>query len=177
MTTLGKILVFVVLVFSLANGAMVLFVYVTRTLYVNELKKQHEYRQVEQSDARAWKDQVAEVRAEKQVEVDRLQAALKHVQDDLAASKLVINGFEQNDKARDDKVIRAEALVKKAQVDAERHEEEKKELRKTLSEKIAENFTMVNERNAYRDKATAADIGEEMRHCAATPSWKSSCKR
>jgi hypothetical protein len=158
MTTVGKILVFVNLVFSLVVGALAVFVYVPHTNYVLKVKEQIEYRQLDRANMEAYKAQVEEVKAEMQVKVDQEKAAIKRVQDDLAALVLVNKDLADQREAEKQKAIRSEANLKAAQVEVARRQESEDNLKKTIKEEIAKNLDMVKQIISFRDRTTGAEI-------------------
>lgn len=84
MTTLGKILVFANLVFSLLTGALIIMVYTTRTNWAvghAQMKKSFD---VSQAQVRALAEEVKAVRAKGDAEISRLRGEVKDRDDKIA---------------------------------------------------------------------------------------------
>jgi len=158
MTILGKILVFVILVISLVNGAMVIFVYVARTNYVTELKKEKDYRQLDKANAEAYRQQVEDVRAELQSRVDTVTQSIKRLQEDLIAQQTLNIRLRDQLAAEVEKTTRADALARAAAAEVERRQTDMETIRKTLKEEMDKNIKLVNDTNAYKSRTTAAEI-------------------
>jgi len=158
MTIVGKILVFINLAFSLVVGAMVVFVYLARTNYFIELKKERTYRQVDQANASAYKSQVEEVKADMQVKIDQEKATLKRVQDDLNAQQDAFKTLSTKLLAEEQKNVRSEAVIKAAEQEVRRRQEDVEQMRKTLRDEMDKGIKLVKDNNKLRDTATAATI-------------------
>jgi hypothetical protein len=158
MTILGKILVFVILVISLVNGAMVIFVYVARTNYVTELKKEKDYRQLDKANAEAYRQQVEDVRAELQPKVDQGTQMIKRQQEDLLALQALIVRQREQIAAEVEKTNRADAIAKAATAEVDRRQTDMETIRKTLKEEMDKNIKLVNETNSYKARTTGAEI-------------------
>jgi len=158
MTTVGKILVFINLVFSLVVGALVLFVYMARTNYVSELKKEQQYRQLDKSNMEAYRSQVEEVRAEKQASDAQSSATIKRMQEDLNAQQAFDKDIKEKLLAEEQKNARSDAIVKAAEAEVTRRQDEAVVNRKTLKDEIDKGIKLVKENNSYRERTTAAEI-------------------
>src|SRR5437867_1126374 len=77
MTTLGKILVFVILVFSFVTGALIVTAFVTRTNWKTAHDKLVKELAVVQADRKAWIADVDKIKNEKNGEIEDLKGQLK----------------------------------------------------------------------------------------------------
>jgi hypothetical protein len=158
MTIVGKILVFICLVFSLLVGGMSVFVYMARTNYFTELKNERKYRQVDRANMEAYRTQVEEIRADMQAKVDLSMATLKRVQDDLVAQQAINKTLNDKLLAEEQKNVRSDAVVKAAEQEVRRRQEDVEAMRKTLHEEMDKGIKLVKENNTLREKTTAATI-------------------
>src|SRR5262249_40609758 len=81
MTTLGKILVFVNLVFSLITGALIVTVFVTRTNWKTARDNVTRELEVVKADRKAWIADVERIQSEKNREIVALQGQVKAATD------------------------------------------------------------------------------------------------
>jgi hypothetical protein len=158
MTVVGKILVFVLLAFSLVVGGMAVMVYITRTNYASELKKEQNFRKLDQANLAAYKQEVADLRAEKEKSVTELRDTLKKVQDDLVEQQR--KNVEQRDKlaAYEKKSIQDDTLVKVAEVEVARRQADVEKTRETLKVEMTKVEDLTKQNVKYRDDATLARI-------------------
>lgn len=76
MTTLGKILVFVNLVFSVITGALIVMVFSTRTNWQSSYKKLETYYKVSEANVKAYAEDIKALKAKDDAEVKRLNGEL-----------------------------------------------------------------------------------------------------
>jgi hypothetical protein len=158
MTVVGKILVFIVLAFSLVVGGMAVMVYITRTHYGSELTKEKNYRKLDQANLAAYKQEVADLRAEKDKAVTELRDTLKKVQDDLVQQQDKNRGLNEKLDAEAKKSIQAEATLKAAEVEVKRRQDDVEKTRETLNVERTKVEVLTVQNVKYKDEATLARI-------------------
>lgn len=158
MTTFGKILVFVNLVFSLGVGALVGFVYIARTNYAVQNEQLGKKLIVAQADS----EQAQKARAKAEVE---LANAVKKGEADLKASeallKAKIDELEQVNArySKDNQTVtKWEAALKAAQLEVDRRQADVAKMRETLKSEMDKNIDLVKNNNTLKDNATAAQL-------------------
>jgi hypothetical protein len=158
MTAVGKILVFLNLVFSLVVGAFVIMIYLARTHWVDEYKKLENQNTVLAASARTYQSESVKVREEAAVQIGKIQAELKNAQADLATARTA------NAQLRDDvsklqvKSRQENALSTRYTTEVERRQEDVGKLRTTLVEEQRKNNELVKKNAELTDAATVAQI-------------------
>jgi hypothetical protein len=181
MTVVGKILVFLNLVFSLVVGAFGVMTYAARTHWAKgyeDLKAQ--YAQVDAS-RRAFqeeRDQLASEKAALNEEINkvagknlelnasedvnrvakRLTETLAALQDREKAQKDRIDDLQRQLAAEKRKVGSFQTVALVAQKDVERRQADVETVRKTLKDETERNNTLVKQTNEMRDEMVAAKI-------------------
>lgn len=158
MTTVGKILVFVCLVFSLVVGAFSVFIYIAHVNYYDAWKKEKDFRQVEVADAQAWKNEVEVVKADKLARENELTSSVKHLQDDLVSLQGIKKTLEDKVALEQIKSQRAEATATAAAEEVKRRQQDVDLLKQSNKEEMAKNVELIKSTNAFRDRTTAAEI-------------------
>jgi hypothetical protein len=158
MTVIGKILVFLNLVFCLIVGALVVLVYSVGTNYKAVNDKLRDTNGVLQASNLTYQAEMAKQRTDADARVAEANAKLKKAQDDRDAQAETIKGLRdqlkdpQKNTQRHDTVATASLEeVKLRQADVEK-------LRTTLKDEADKNVKLVLEKNKLIDRATAAEI-------------------
>jgi len=158
MTTLGKILIFFVLAFSLLVGALVIFDYSARTHWAagyEELKNRYT---VSEKSNKAYYDEnqalLAQLAAKDKEIKDakaKLQADLDKERDNVTdlTKKLAAEKKTNNEREATATASLEETKLRQADVD---------KLRTTLKAETDRNIRLVEDRNKERDRAVAAEI-------------------
>lgn len=158
MTTLGKILVFVNLVFSLLVGGLIVTVYVTRTNWKFNYDKLAKMYEVSNANANAYADKVLEIELKCKTEAE--QAATQ-----LDAAKKEIAQLQTDVKTKGDaleaKKLESEKSSGLTGVSTEELNRRKLEVA-TLQKQLEDRNKVVSDLEVkikdFRDKAVAADI-------------------
>src|SRR5438105_242371 len=91
MTILGKILVFVNLIFSLVTGALVIMVYVTQNNWVDGFEKLKKNYQVAEANSRMYAQEVEEAKSKCNAEVSGLKKRILEAQQEVAAARQALD--------------------------------------------------------------------------------------
>jgi hypothetical protein len=160
MTVLGKILVFIVLVLSLVNGAFVTMIYTTRTHWVNEFDKLNGYYKIALASEQAYKKAAEDAEARVK-DADRLKDVDARLKSALAKLK---TQEEENDKLRGDlkeqksRTTHSDAVVTAGQNEINLRQHQVETIRKALKAQTDENVKLVKLANEEREKKVAAEI-------------------
>jgi hypothetical protein len=158
MTAVGKILVFLNLVFSLVVGAFVIMVYLARTHWVQEYDKLKGVVTVLQASEATYKVEAQKAQTDADARIAKKDEELKNVQKDLLAattanaqltddlSKLRIKGDQQT------------ALSSKSGKEVEKRQEDVAKLRDTLRVERETNNALVQKNAELTEQATVAQI-------------------
>jgi len=158
MTAVGKILVFVNLVFSLVVAALVVTIYMSQTRWAAELKKSEANNQVLVASNRAYEEQMQQVAAAADAKVAEANARTKKAEGELAGQLAVNNQLRTEVVQLKTRGTAGEALTSASQVEATRRQADTEKLRETLKKETDENARLVNESNKMRERAVAAEI-------------------
>jgi len=158
MTIVGKILVFINLLFSLAVGGLVLVVYMTRVNYADTLKKEQASHKVDIANQKAYEEEYKAQVKLRQDEEARYKADHERVAN-LLKDQQKVNSDQgealNEEKKRADK---ADALVKAAESEVAKRQQDVEKLRVTLKEEMDKTIKLVKENNDLRERTTAAEI-------------------
>ena len=158
MTAVGKILVFVNLVFSLIVAALVVTIYMSQTRWAAELKKSEANNQVLVASLQASQEENQRVATAAAAQVAEAQTRAKKAEDErdhqagLAKEKDAQLALLRNKNTQND------SLTTASQVEATRHQADTEKLRETLKKETDENARLVNENNKVLQRAVAAEI-------------------
>jgi hypothetical protein len=158
MTALGKILVFVNLVFSVVVGGLVVVVFTARTNYAKALEFSEQSRKLDQASARAKLDESQRDKAEAGAKLAEALDALKKVQKDLD-KQLEVNtdhkGRDQVDKLDRDKM---EGTKQALQVDLQRAKADVEAMVKRLEAANVRITDLVKENSRLQSDAAIKDV-------------------
>jgi hypothetical protein len=158
MTVLGKILVFLILVLALAQGAFHVMLFLTQPNWVkkyDEVKAQYVVAVAEAETYKVERDEARSAIAEK---VKDSQAELETTKNQLKVEKEAKALLETQLAAEKDKVMKGDSNVARSSTDIQRRSEETKRLedtRKADQEKIR---ALLDDNNKLRDRAVVAEI-------------------
>jgi len=158
MTAVGKIFVFLNLVFSLVVGFLVLMSYSARTQWATGYDKLKKDYQVVAASRNAYQAEANRVQTQAGEQEAKLQAQIKKLQDDLAREQSRGKDLSTELLAVQKKAAQHEAVVKASQGEVQRRQEDFEQLRKTLQEETDRNVQVVKDANQQRDRAVAAEI-------------------
>lgn len=158
MTAVGKILVFLNLVFSLVVGGFVVFAYIARTHWVEEYKKLEGQNTVLAASARTYQGEVVKAREDADAQIAKIKAELNNAQKDLAVAA------DTNAQLRDElSKARAKSgqdttLATRYTTEVEKRQEDVAKLRTTLSEEQQKNNELVKKNAELVSETTVAQI-------------------
>lgn len=160
MTPVGKILVFLNLVFSLAVGAFVVMIYVARAHWVEEFKKLEARNTVLVADARTYQSELTKAQADASAQIAKKDAELKNAQQDLDAANRVVAQLRKDIGEAQTKSQHETALSSIYTSEVGKRQEDVGQLRATLQRERQNNNDLVKQNTELRDQATIAQIGE-----------------
>lgn len=158
MTIVGKILVFIVLAFSLVICGFTIMSYAARVNYDLALKEANKLAKTAQLNAQQFHEEAARAQAEADNRVAAAQAENKSLREELEGNKARIDGYTKSLNEANARASQFETMAKAAQADVKRRQEDVDKLRETLAEQINQTGKLVKEKNELRDRAVAAEI-------------------
>jgi hypothetical protein len=158
MTAVGKILVFLNLVFSLVVGGFVAFAYVARTHWVAEYKKLEAANQVLAADARTYQTELEKARSDAAAQIAKKDAELKNAQQDFdAATRVVAQLRDDLTKANSrSRQFENQSTIYTGEVS--KRQDDVAQLRETLRRERDTNNVLAKQNAELRDQATVAQI-------------------
>lgn len=158
MTPVGKVLVFLNLVFSLAVGAFVVMIYVARAHWVDEYKKLENRNTVLTADARTYQSELQKAQADASAQIAKKDAELKNAQQDLDAANRTVTQLRKDLGEAQTKSQHETALSSIYTSEVGKRQEDVGQLRTTLQKERDNNNTLVKQNAELRDQATVAQI-------------------
>ncbi len=158
MTVLGKILVFVNLVFSVLVGGLVVVVFTARTNYAAALDQSEKMRQLEYSLAQAKLNEVKQIKAEFAVREGDLKGTIAKLQKDLQTQVDVNKSL--NDKVQTE-VVQAQTYEtgkNSSQNEIVRRQADVTEMKKRLDDQVTKNTELVKDNVRLTQDALTAQI-------------------
>lgn len=158
MTAVGKILVFLNLVFSLVVGGFVIFTYVARVHWVESDKAKDNQIAILNANTKTYQAEAQKAQQDAAAQVGKVQAELKNVQGDLQAS-LAANGDLRDQVAKlQQKSTKENSLASVSVTEVERRQQDVAKLRDTLRKEQELNNTLVKQAAESRNDAVVAGI-------------------
>jgi hypothetical protein len=158
MTIVGKILVFVNLLFSLAVAALIIFVYVAHTNYAKELENAKQVIRVTQASAEASHKEAEEARNERDAAVTKMSGQLKQEQQTVLVLRGQNQDLEKKLAEEKQKTNRFSATTERAQGDVGTSQENTRRLQSLWETEVAKNNKLVLDNNKMREEKTQAEI-------------------
>jgi hypothetical protein len=158
MTAVGKILVFLNLVFSLVVGAFVIMIYLARTHWVDEYNKLAAQTKVLSASEQTWKKEADDAKQGADAKVQKAQADLKNVQADLQAEVALNTQIKKDLEDLKKKSTQQNAVASLSMVEVQKRQEDVAKLRETLKKETDLNVALVKKNNELTDQTTAALI-------------------
>ena len=158
MTAVGKIFVFLVLIFSLLQGGLVIMLYTARTpwaAYASELLKQN---QVSRANADQFKAEAEKKETEKVAAVAAKDKEITKLQEELKAKADQLADLRATEKKWDTEKTTIRETEKALQSDVKRRQDETEQLGMTLKTQLDKNKELVDQNNTLRQEKTTADI-------------------
>jgi len=158
MTVVGKILVFLNLVFSLVVGGFVAFAYAARTHWVEEYKKLQAQNTVLAADARTYQSELEKAKQDAAAQIAKKDAELKNALQDLeAANRVIVQLRDDLSKAKSlEQNQRNQSSVYTYEVD--KRQQDVAQLREALRKERETNNLLAKQNAELRDQATVAQI-------------------
>lgn len=158
MTAVGKILVFLNLVFSLVVGAFVIMIYLARVHWVEANKALENQNQVLSANAKTYQGEAVKATQDADARVGKAQAELKNVQGDLQAALAANTDMREQLAKLQQKSTKENALASASVTEVEKRQQDVSKLRDTLRKEQELNNTLVKQNAEFRDSATVAAI-------------------
>jgi hypothetical protein len=158
MTAVGKILVFVNLVFSLIVAALVVTIYMTQTRYAAELKKSEANNTVLEASLKAAQEEIQRANAAAAAQVAEANTRAKGAEAERDHQAGLVKDRETELAQLRSKNNTNDAVTTASQVESQRRQTDTEKLRATLKQETDENARLVNENNKVLQRAVAAEI-------------------
>jgi hypothetical protein len=171
MTAVGKILVFLNLVFSLVVGGFVVFAYIARTHWVTQFKNLEQNNVVLKASAETYRSQADKARQDAEAEIAKVNGKWNNSQKDLAAANTTIAQLRDDLTKLRMESSKATTLSTRYTTEVEKRQEDVGKLRATIaglekrendlvkknSELVQETTTAQIERRATQDLANRVE--------------------
>jgi hypothetical protein len=158
MTAVGKILVFLNLVFSLVVGAFVVMVYMARTNWVHEFNTLKAQNQVLVASAETYKNEAIKAQQEAEGRIAQKDAELKNSKADLD-TELKINARLTEDLQKlKQQNTKDNALTSLSMTEVNKRQEDVSKLRDQLKRETDVNNTLAKKNAELQNETTAAQI-------------------
>jgi hypothetical protein len=158
MTAVGKILVFLNLVFSLVVGAFVVLIYMARTNWVHEYNTLKAQNGVLVASADTYRNEAVKAQQEADAKVNKGLADLKNVQADLQ-TELTVNAnlSKELDKLKQQNT-KDNAQASLSMTEVTKRQEDVSKLREQLKKETEANNVLVKKNTELQDATLAAQI-------------------
>jgi hypothetical protein len=158
MTIVGKILVFVVLVFSLLICAFTIQSYAARVNYDVILKEAKKQITTSTANASQFHEEMERVRAEADSRVAAADAEKKTLREESEGYKSRLENAGKSATEANQRAAQFETAAKAAQADVSRRQADVEKLRETNADLINQTGKLTKDKNDLRDRAVAAEI-------------------
>jgi hypothetical protein len=158
MTIVGKILVFINLIFSLLVGVLVIVSYTARTHWADEYKKLSNRYQVALASNQAYEAEAKNVAVQADKQTDAIKTQLTKLQGDLEAQITVGKGLAEELQKQKRKNDQSDAVKTSSLRETELRQQDVEKLKDTLKKETDENTRLVKTSNELRDRAVSAEI-------------------
>jgi hypothetical protein len=158
MTTVGKILVFLNLIFSLVVGAFLAFAYASGTHWVEANKKLQDQNTVLAADAKTYQTELQKAKQDAADQVAKKDAELTNYRQDLDHANQVIRQLREDMAKLNTKSQQENALSTIYTSEVGKRQEDVSQLRDTLRKERDTNNALAKQNAELRDQATVAQI-------------------
>lgn len=158
MTAVGKILVFLNLVFSLVVGAFVVMIYMARTHWVDEYNKLNAQSQVLAASAKTYQNEATKAQQDRDAQLQKKQTELDTAQKDLVAALDATKQLRDQVSKLEQKSTQQNAQTSLSMIEVTKRENDVAQLRDTLQKETEKNTTLAKKNAELQDQATAALI-------------------
>jgi hypothetical protein len=161
MTAVGKILVFLNLVFSLVVGAFVIMMYLARTHWVDEYKKVSDQAKVLAASEQTYRNEAIKAQQDSDAKVAKAVADLKKIQADLETQ--IAENTQMRDRLAKAEQLRTgdSALASLSTSEVAKRQADVSQLRDSLKKETEVNSGLVKKNNELIEQATAATIEKQ----------------
>jgi chromosome segregation ATPase len=158
MTVLGKILVFVNLVFSLLVGGLVVMVYMARTNYADALVKEQKIRKDVEANAATYQQELKRIEKVTDSSVAEKEAELQKLRKDLADLTQTHNNLRDSISGLQQQVNQKDITLKQLQNEALIRQKDVEQMRSSLADALQKNTDLVKENGDLKRAATDAIV-------------------
>jgi len=158
MTTLGKILVFFVLLFSLAVGALVIVDYTARTHWAEAYRDLEKNYAASEASNKAYQAENQKLAVANEGQLKDLAAQLRKVQAELKGAQDANTQLRADLDTEKRRNQRQEAVATSAQEETKLRQSDVEKVRETLKAETDRNVKLVEDNTKLRDRAVAAEI-------------------
>jgi hypothetical protein len=158
MTIVGKILVFVNLVFSIFVGAFAVFSYTARYNYDVQFKDQTKYYKVAMANSEQFYHDAQRAKSEADARVAAVETQAKLLRDEIEGYRTQVASATRKVSDAEARAAQYETTAKAAEADVLRRQADAEKIRSTLADEISKNTTLVKNENIMRDRAISAEI-------------------
>jgi hypothetical protein len=158
MTAVGKILVFLNLVFSLVVGAFVIMIYLARVHWVEADKAKTSQLEVLAANTKAYQMEAVKAKQDYDVLATKMKTELQNSQRDLQAAVAASDDLRDQLSKLKQNNTQQTALATASGSEVVKRQEDVTQLRETLRKEQEQNNALVKQNAEFRDKATVATI-------------------
>ncbi len=158
MTAVGKILVILNLLFSLAVGGFLAMDFATRANWREGFEKANALYQIAQASEQGYKAENDKILKDRDAQVAQVKDQLKKVQADLAQQVKINDDLRKDATAQDKKYIKSDTTVQAGQMEIVKRQAEFEKMKQMLKDADTANNALVKEKIAFQDRAVAAEI-------------------
>jgi hypothetical protein len=158
MTAVGKILVFLNLVFSLVVGAFVIMIYLARVHWVESYKALEKQNEVLVANAKTYQNEATTAQQEAANRVAKEQAERQKVERDLDAERAANSDLREQLSKLKQNSTQQTALATASVTEVQKRQDDVSQLRETLNKEQEQNNKLVKENAEFRNQATVATI-------------------
>jgi len=158
MTAVGKIMVFINLLFSLVVAAFIVMVHIASTNWADNYKKLQVQYEATRAEALSVQAEAQEARNKATQDVEKLQGDMKKMRDDLAQKENQVKALNDQLTAARDAVVKGDVGSQGSLEAVKRHQEEVKRFTDQVAALNGRVTASLDEQNKLRDRAVAAEI-------------------
>jgi hypothetical protein len=158
MTAVGKILAIINLLFSLAVGALVIMVFITRTNWKRGFDELNGRYQIALASEQAYKTENEKVAKEADARVAKAEARVKQLQNDLAVQVGINDGLRADLVMKSKQATKGDATAQAGVAEITKRQESEEKLRLTLKEADEKYRQILRQNSKLYDEKVAAEI-------------------
>jgi len=158
MTVVGKILVFINLLFSLVVGGLILTVFIARTNWKDYATKVRQQYDLADAEANTWKAELAAARHDYDLAKTASEKKVADRDTEIATFKQNMRALTEQLAAANDRAMKGDTNVTSVNSEIQRRQLEVKQLSDQVVKLQERNGTLEKEKNFLRENAVAAQI-------------------